>query len=105
VDILSFPELGGGMRHIAEVVASFFEGEHRDDEQLLEYANLLGNRTIFKRLGYLLETLRLEAPELLAACLKNVSSGYTFLDPSVRAKGYLIRRWNLWINVQIDRAV
>lgn len=103
VDILSFPEIGGGMRHIAKVVASYFEGEHRDDKLLLEYASYLGNRTIFKRLGYLIETLRLESPELLAECFKNVSSGNTFLDPSVHAKGHLIRRWNLWINVQIDR--
>jgi predicted transcriptional regulator of viral defense system len=102
-DILSYPEIGGGIRHVANIFTSYFEGEHRDDEMLLNYALKLGNRTIFKRMGFLLEILNLESPELHDACLKNISSGYTFLDPSVRAKGHLVRRWNLWINVHIAR--
>ena len=98
VDLLDDPALGGGIRHVAEIVAAYFASEHRDDSRLQDYARRLGNRTIWKRLGYLLETLRIDAPELSAACRTSISSGISLLDPSAGAKGPVLRHWNLRIN-------
>ncbi len=101
VDLLDDPRLGGGMRHVSGVVAEYFEGELRDDEELVEFAERLGNRTVFKRLGYLIETLRLDAASVLARCSKAKASGLTMLDPSGPRDGPVLRRWGLRINATI----
>lgn len=101
VDILDAPELGGGVRHVSEVVAAYFESERRDDKLLVEYAERLGNRSVFKRLGSILETLKIAAPELIETCLLKKSAGVTLLDPTAPAKGPITRRWNLRLNVQL----
>jgi predicted transcriptional regulator of viral defense system len=59
IDILDDPSIGGGMRHVAEIVKQYFEGEYRDEKKLLAYIKQLNNRTIYKRLGYIIETLNL----------------------------------------------
>lgn len=98
-DILSEPAIGGGVRHVAQVVKEYFSGEYRDDDKLLNYISRLKNRTICKRLGYLLENFQIDAPKISRYCRANISSGYSKLDPTVKAKGKLSRRWNLDINV------
>jgi predicted transcriptional regulator of viral defense system len=50
VDILDSPKFGGGMRHGAEILAAYLD-EH-DPAKLIEYGDMLGNRAVFKRLGY-----------------------------------------------------
>lgn len=99
VDILDDPGIGGGMRHITEVLNTYLSNERRDDSRLLEYANRLGNRAVFKRLGYLLETLGVLAPNLINVCAREKSSGIALLDPTAPRKGRILRRWNLQINV------
>jgi predicted transcriptional regulator of viral defense system len=101
VDILDDPPIGGGIRHVADVLAEYFGSEHRNDDQLVEYTARLGNRTVFKRLGYLLEALKIDAPELIAACLERKSAGISDLDPSIDAKGKIRKRWNLRVNARI----
>ena len=101
VDILDEPYLGGGIRNVSEVVREYFEGENRDEIKFLEYILKFGNRTIYKRLGYLLEFLKTASPNLLETCQKNISSGYSDLDPTLPRKGKILRRWNLRINAQI----
>ena len=101
IDTLDTPELGGGIRHVAEVLDSYFGSEHLDEFLLLEYAERLGNRTVFKRLGYLLETLGIEAPELVRACRGGISSGISLLDPNLPKRGPTRRRWNLRLNTTI----
>jgi predicted transcriptional regulator of viral defense system len=101
VDVLDAPILGGGMRHVADVVHEYLTGEHRDDELLVAYADRLGNRAVFKRLGFILEHLRVEAPGLVGACLERRSTGLVALDPSVDAKGRIVRRWGIRANVTL----
>jgi predicted transcriptional regulator of viral defense system len=104
VDVLDDPGLGGGIRHVADVLTAYLESDHRDDDLVLGYARRLGNRTVFKRLGYLIEALGLPAPDLAAACLVERSRGYTLLDPALPARGPLLRRWNLRLNARLDRS-
>src|SRR3989338_2639628 len=101
VDLLNDPTVGGGMRHIAEIVVRFFTNEHRNDTDLLDAIARLNNRTIYKRLGYLVETLKLDAPEVLARCQEHLSAGYSKLDPTVAPQGPFLRRWRLRLNVTI----
>lgn len=101
VDVLDDPTLGGGMRNVADVVHEYLASEHRDDALLIEYGDRVGNRAVFKRLGFVLEHLGVDAPALLDACLERRSSGLVALDPSVDAKGRIVRRWGVRANVML----
>ena len=107
VDILDDPSLGGGIRHAADVVGTYFRGEYRDDDLLGDYVWRAGNRVVFKRLGYLGEHLEVDAPALLQKCERGVSSGVTRLDPGLPNEGPVARRWNLRLNgrLQTERAL
>jgi predicted transcriptional regulator of viral defense system len=101
VDILDDPALGGGIRHVAEIVAAYFLGKLRNDSVLLEYAVRVNNRAIYKRLGYLIETLVLPAPGVLEVCRERKSAGFSLLDPTLPPKGPRLRRWNLRVNAHV----
>jgi predicted transcriptional regulator of viral defense system len=101
VDVLDDPSLGGGIRTVADVIDEYLRSEHRDDRFLVDYGDRLGNRTVFKRLGYLLEHSRSDAPELVKACLDRRSSGLAKLDPAAGAPGQIVRRWGLRVNVAL----
>ncbi len=102
IDMLDDPARGGGIRHVADVLSNYIAGEHCNEDRLLDYAMRLGNRTVFKRLGYLAESLKLGTPKLIDACFWEKSSGITLLDPSVKKPGRILKRWNLRINVTIE---
>lgn len=103
LDILDTPPAGGGIRHVAEVVESYFSSEHCNDAQLLEYIKKHRNRTVYKRLGYIIETLSIPSVETIKECNKNISAGYSVLDPTIKSKGTFNRRWNLRINADIKK--
>ena len=102
VDILDDPKIAGGIRHVADILKAYLSHERRNDSLLLEYAHKLGNRTVFKRLGYLLEALKVNDMTLIEACREAVSSGISLLEPGGPRKGRFVRRWNLRINVTLD---
>ncbi|MGZ4984476.1 MAG: type IV toxin-antitoxin system AbiEi family antitoxin domain-containing protein, partial [Chthoniobacterales bacterium] len=101
VDILDDPAIGGGARHVAEVTEAYFASEYRDDEKLLDYTRRAGNRTVFKRLGYLVEILGLATPEISKQCRAGLSSGISLLDPSMPSSGPIAKLWNLRLNAMI----
>jgi predicted transcriptional regulator of viral defense system len=102
IDILDDPYIGGGIRHIADVLQSYLSYIRRNDALLLEYAHKLGNRSVFKRLGYLLEVMSIDEANLVQECRKSISSGISLLDPTATRKGRILRKWNLRINVALD---
>jgi len=101
VDLLDDPTLGGGMRNVADVIHEYLAGEYREDALLVGYGDRFGNRAVFKRLGFILEHLGSEAPDLVAACMERRSAGLVALDPSVHTKGRIVRRWGIRANVTL----
>jgi predicted transcriptional regulator of viral defense system len=101
VDVLDDPANGGGIRHVAEVVDAYFRSGHRDDDQLVVYCEEFGNRTVFKRLGYIIEALSVDAPAVAQACIDRISRGISRLDPHGPTGGPILTRWNLRINAEI----
>lgn len=99
VDILDAPRLGGGMRHGAEILAAYLD-EH-DPTTLLDYGDRLGNRALFKRLGYSIEAMGRDLPRMLSACQERVSAGISALDPDGPPGGRSNTRWGLRINVTV----
>ncbi len=102
VDCLDRPAIGGGIRHVADCVEEWLAVAARVDvERLVEHGDRLGNRAVFKRLGYLLEARSLAAPELSRNCAERISSGVSPLDPSSETAGRIIRRWRLRVNARV----
>jgi len=104
IDMLDDPRIAGGVRHLADMLVTYFGESTRNDTLLLEYARRLGNRTIFKRLGYLVEACGIEAPLLVKACQKEMSTGLSWLDTSSKSGGRILKRWNLRVNASVERA-
>lgn len=103
IDVLAHPTWGGGIRQVAEMVSEYFEGDHRDDSLLVEYGARLGIGAVFKRLGFLIEELGIDAPKLVERCLARRTAGVNDLDPSVDAKGPTLSRWGIRVNVRVRR--
>jgi predicted transcriptional regulator of viral defense system len=102
IDVLDAPSIGGGIRHVAEILDAYVTDF--DWRPLIEYGDLLGNRAVFKRLGYLAELLELGDQELLAACKRRLSSGVSLLDPSAPDRGPRVTPWGLRANVRIEES-
>ncbi len=98
-DCLDHPEYCGDITEAAKALKSgglFYE-------KIAEYAIKMGNAAILKRLGYLSEILKLNLDEALKKrMLKNLSKGYSVLDPSVKMrKGKYNEKWRLLLNRKI----
>ena len=76
------PSRGGGIHHVADCLNVYLVRSDRDDARLIEYAKLLGNGTVFNRLGFLIENHR-EAGNLLQYCQKYLTKGYAKLEPTL----------------------
>lgn len=104
VDVLDDPRLGGGIRHVAGIVRAYFKSELRADTGLLDYAHRFGRGVVFKRLGFLISELGIDAPAVIQACRNGLSEGYSRLDPTGPKRGRLVRRWRLQVNATIPKA-
>lgn len=103
VDLLNEPAIGGGIRNSVDIITSYFSSVHRKDTLLASYLEKYGKGVLYKRLGYILESMKIEAPDLAAACMAKKSRGYSLLDPDINAGGRHMRKWNLIINASIKR--
>lgn len=100
IDVLDDPGLAGGVRHAAEIASAFLD--EYAPEILIDYAERNGNRTVFKRLGYLIEALGLDMPLLVNACQDRLPAGISALDPEGPRTGRRNMRWRLLVNATIE---
>lgn len=102
VDGLDRPELCGGVIELAKGLKRY-AGDGAGWAQLTADAQRLGNRTVFKRLGYLVEVLGLEVGEWTDRWRTEISSGETLLDPRYGRRGSYHAGWNLRLNVDEEQ--
>ena len=102
IDVLDDPAIGGGIRHVAEILDAYLADF--DWLRLVDYGDLIGNGTVFKRLGFLADSLQLGNRELLDACSKRLSGGVSLLDPGSDDVGPRSARWGLRVNVRTQRS-
>lgn len=102
VDCLRHPALCGGIRHLVDILHEYGSSPERDFSRLAGVARAMGSGAAWKRLGYLAERLWPDEAALLEEAAKRLTTGYARLDPAVRRKGKLVRRWRLWVNVPVD---
>ena len=99
VDCLDHPEHCGGIKEIAKTI--YFEHENLDFTSIVKMARMMRNKTILKRLGYILEIFSFEQ-YLDSFRPKDVSKGYSKLDPKLPKKGKINEKWKLYVNSKID---
>jgi predicted transcriptional regulator of viral defense system len=103
VDIFDDPFIGGGIRNAADIVREYFQSRHRNDDEIVKYIDRRNNRTVYKRLGFLIESFGVDAVKLKETCGKKISAGFSLLDPAIEAKGSFNSKWNLRVNVGMDK--
>ena len=98
-DCLDHPEYCGDITEVAKALKT----EGLSFRKIIDHAKKMGNATITKRLGYLSELLDIKLDEeLKKTLLKNISKGYSVLDPSIKSrKGKNNEKWKLLINRKI----
>lgn len=81
VDILDDPKVVGGMTVVYDIYRAYADSEYVNFETLLAYANKMNNKTIFKRLGFMLLAKEGRLPNELEGIHQDISNGYSNFDP------------------------
>jgi len=96
LDMLSDPKLGGGLRSTVDMFKNYLASDNKNIGLLIEYADLLGNGAVFKRLGFLLEKFTEDEQIFIDQCRERLTKGNAKLDPALSADN-LVTRWRLWV--------
>jgi predicted transcriptional regulator of viral defense system len=99
IDCFDQPRYAGGL---PELIRAFGLVE-LDQGKLITYTRTLGNISLIKRLGYLIELM--ERPRLrrfISFAQSQVNPRYVLFDPLGREEGHFNNRWRLRLNVSDD---
>jgi len=97
LDVIDDPYLGAGMQHTVDCLKAFVNKYNSDADldRLLEYALVINNGALYKKLGYLAEILNFRK-FFIDECRSRMTKGYAYLDKAA-PNNQLVTRWNLWI--------
>jgi len=93
-DMLDDLKLGGGIRPVYDILINYMKSTHKNLYLLIQYSEQIGNKSIFKRLGFLLEQYFPDEEKIISLCHQKISSGYTKLDPGLDSNK-IVTRWKL----------
>jgi len=96
LDMLADPVLGGGIRSVKDMFIKYLRSDNKNPNLLIEYADRLGNGSVFKRFGFLLEAIIPDEKEVIEQCRKRLTAGNAKLDSKLN-NNRLITRWRLWV--------
>jgi predicted transcriptional regulator of viral defense system len=99
VDCLFKPEYGGGIVEIGKAI--YQTRTAIDFEKLLEYCKRFDSQAVIKRLGFLLELLKIGGP--IIEKLHNLKTdSYILLDTEMEKDGKSFSRWSIWQNIDTE---
>ena len=99
IDACSRPDLCGGILQVAQ---AFQAGEPIDWDRMDSYLKKMGSGAIYKRLGYLIETLNISIPnqeDRLRNWRQSMSQGIALLDLGGLQIGSVKTKWRVRVNV------
>jgi predicted transcriptional regulator of viral defense system len=99
IDCLYKPNYAGGVIEIAKAI--FMSKGKINFDKLLDYVIRFGTQAVIKRLGYLLELLRIETP-IIEILRQKRSASVSLLDPEAPKGGKILSRWNIQQNIDIE---
>jgi predicted transcriptional regulator of viral defense system len=83
-------------------MCEYGNSRERNSTKLITVAKEIATGAAWKRLGYIAELLWPKENILIDEARKHLTTGNAKLDPTVRKKGTLVRRWRLWVNADIS---
>jgi len=95
VDSLLFPKYSGGIIEVTKCIKSALK--EIDLKKLIKYALKVESKVVLRRLGFILEDLKYKG-KLLKKIRAQIGKGYELLDPSLKRKNNLNKRWLLDVN-------
>lgn len=101
VDCLRNPALSGGVGHLILMMKEYAIHPEHDFSKLLSEAREADSGAVWKRLGYLFEMLWPKEELIITEASRKLAAGNIKLDPSVKARGKLVKRWRVWSNVDL----
>ena len=102
VDALRDPSWVGGVRHLADMLEEYAGSAELDAKKFIARLHEANSGAAYKRAGYLIEQLWPHPEIVVAEALRHRTKGFIRLDPAVKSRGRMLRRWGLWINVAIE---
>jgi predicted transcriptional regulator of viral defense system len=99
IDGLDLPQYVGGVSEITKALTGSWK--LLDEKKLRKYAAKIGNSAVAKRLGFMMESLRLGDVEVLRTETPR-APGFSALDPTMPKQGKYNRRWGLLVNAEIQ---
>lgn len=102
VDALRHPAWVGGIRHLGDVLGTYAGSVPDAEAKLVAELCRSGNGAAHKRAGYLAEQLWPEATGLIEIAWAGRTAGVVKLDPSIKGRGRMTRKWGLWINAEVE---
>ncbi len=97
LDILDDHEIGAGTQHVKDVVRTYLEehGSEHNLKCLLDYAALLQNGAVYKKVGFITEQCGF--PDwFINECYDRRTQGYAYLGDR-DADNMLVTKWRLWV--------
>jgi len=100
IDGLKQSEYCGGFTEVAK--GFWMRRDDIDHGKLVDYALRVNVGAVIRRLGFLIETLGVDAPRALERLQENLTATYAILDPLLPDEGKYLARWRLRLNVDPD---
>jgi predicted transcriptional regulator of viral defense system len=104
-DALDHPEYCGGIVEVAKCLWNASKDSNVSFDKIIKYAKRMENRTIIKRLGYLIDVLEIKIqPNLYKQMPRLISSGYSWFDThsTITTKIKSNSKWKLFINIDTE---
>ncbi len=103
IDFLNFPR-SFSANAMLDIFGTYINSQYRDLKLLQNYATDTGNKSIFKRLGFLTEKYMPSEIDLINFCSHNISKGYSALS-SISDCDSMITKWNLRVPSSLAKRV
>jgi len=101
IDILNDPSIGGGGRAAVDISKSYAEKKEANPEILWQYALQLESGAVFKRLGFVAESLLRTPKTYLERVKKKCRQGIIMFDPQGPKTGPINTKWGIQINIPL----
>jgi predicted transcriptional regulator of viral defense system len=99
IDCLFKPKYGSG---ITEILKAIYKSKEKIDyAKLFEYVKKFDSQAVIKRLGFLLELLKIDHP-IIGQLQEIRTDSFVLLEPSYPKEGKTIFRWAIQQNIDTD---
>ena len=99
IDCLFKPKYGSGITEISKAI--YKSKEKIDYTKLFEYVKKFDSQAVIKRLGFLLELLKIDHP-IIGQLQEIRTNSFVLLEPSYPKEGKTIYRWAIQQNIDTD---